>query len=219
MKISILFSLLIVLSAFRSLRVSEPLAPNAPVPCKMKNGQNRPFPCEFQIMAMYVLGKNNEVVGKITPTSTTVKLPKSKAVKMTTSSAGESYFYNVSLDFRRINTPSFSPKPVPPGLPKLAFYEVGTSTVDSPISPGEVTVVKKVDVSPNLPKPGIRPNRVSFPLQLNYTTGSGASIVAPVQYLQIKNPITFTKFPNTVNLYNDRAEAWITFKTFVDMTK
>ena len=168
---------------------------------------------------MFILGKNNEVVGNITPTSTTVKLPKSKAVKMTTSSAGESYFYNVSLDFKRINTPSFSPKPSPvPGL-KTGFYQIGTSTVTSPISPGEVSIVKKADVSPNVPEPGIRPNRVSFTLQLNYTTGSGATIVAPVQYVEIRNPVTFTKFPPSINQYPDRAEAWITFKTSVDMTK
>lgn len=219
MKIGILFSLLTVLTASRSLHLLDTSAPPAPISCKLSNGQERQYPCEFQIVVMYVLGKNNEVVGKITPTSTTVKLPKSKAVKLITSSAGESYVYTVSLDFRRINTPSFSPKPVPPGLPKLAFYEVGTSTVTSPISPGEVSVVKKVDVSPNLPEPGIRPNRVLFPLQLNYTTGSGATIVAPVQYLQVKNPITFTKFPSSINQYRDRAEAWITFKAFVDGSK
>lgn len=168
---------------------------------------------------MFILGKNNEVVGKITPTSTSAKLPKSKAVKVTHSSAGDSYFYNVSLDFRRINAPSFSPKPALfPGL-KTGFYEVGTSTVSSPISPGEVSVVKTVDVSPALPVPGIRPNRVAFPLQLNYTTGSGATIVAPVQYVQIRNPITFTKFPNSINQYRDRAETWLAFQTWVDMTK
>ena len=119
----------------------------------MNNGQDRPFHCEFQIVTMFILGKNNEVVGKITPTSTTVKLPKSKAVKMVPSSSGNSYFYNVSLDFKRINTASFSPKPnpIPGSKPLTGFYEVGTSMVTDPISPGEVSVVKKVDVSPNIP--------------------------------------------------------------------
>lgn len=80
-------------------------------------------------------------------------------------------------------------------------------------------VVKKIDVGPNVPEPGLRPNRIAFTLQLNYATGSGATIIAPTQYVQIKNPVTFTKFSNAINLYRDRAEAWITFSTSVDMTK
>lgn len=220
MKTTLLFSFLTALFSLNVTSITAPsAAPPAPVTCKMSNGQDRLFPCEFQIVTMFILGKNNEVVGKITPSSTSVKLPKSKAVKMVPSSGSESYFYNVSLDFKRINTPSFSPKPSPvPGL-RTGFYEIGTSRVTHPISPGEVLVVKKVDVGPNVPELGIRPNRVAFTLQLNYTTGSGATIVAPVQYVEIRNPITFTKFPNNIHLYRDRAEAWLVFSASVDMTK
>ena len=218
MKIPLFALLLTGLLASRPGLLPAPLAPS---PCKMHNGQPRPFPCEFEIQTLFFLGKDNEVVGKITPVGTSVKLPKSKAIKVVHSTSGDSYFYNVSLDFRRINTPSFLPKPNPIPGPKLAtgFYEIGTSTVDSPISPGEVMIVKKVDVSPSIPAPGIRPNRVGFMMQLNYSTGDGATIVAPVQYLQIKNPITFTKFPASTNLYRDRSEAWIAFSVRVDLTK
>jgi hypothetical protein len=164
---------------------------------------------------------SNEVAGKITPASTSVKLPKSKAVKVIHSTSGDSYFYNVSLDFNRINTPSFSPKPNPiPGpKPLIGFYEVGVSTINNPISPGEVSVIKKVDVSPELPPPGIRPVRVAFTLQFNYSTGSNATLVAPVQYIQIKNPITFTKIPASITLYRDRSEAWIAFNAGIDLAK
>ena len=215
----ILFALL--LTGLIASRPTTELAPPVPVSCKMNNGQPRPFPCEFQIQTVFFLGKNNEVAGSITPANTSVKLPKSKAIKVIHSTSGDSYFYTVSLDFKRINTPSFSPKPNPIPGPVLVtgFYEIGTSTVSSPISPGEVIIVKKVNVSPELPPPGVRPVRVAFPLQLNYSTGSNATIVAPVQYLQIKNPITFTKLPSSTNLYRDRSEAWIAFNVGVDMTK
>jgi len=220
MKTTLLFSCLVA-----SLHLHVPVntiwraAPQAPVPCTMSNGQTRPYPCEFKIQAMYLLGKNNEVVGTLTPANTSVKLPRSKAVQVIKSSSGESFIYTVSLDIRRINTASFPPKPSHiPGL-KVGFYEVGTSTVTSPISPGEVKPVKRVDIAQALPKPGVRPTRISFTLQLNYTTGAGATIVAPVQYVQVKNPITFTKFPASVNQYRDRAEAWLAFNTSVDMTK
>ncbi|MCX6216330.1 hypothetical protein [Spirosoma sp.] len=150
-----------------------------------------------------------------------MKLPKSKAVDIIHSTSGDSYLYNVSLDFRRINTASFLPKksPIVGSRLQTGFYEVGTSTVGSPISPGEVVLVKKVDVSPELPAFRSRPNRVNFMLQLNYSTGSNATIVAPVQYLQIKNPITFSKLPSSINLYRDRSEAWLAFNVGVDLMK
>lgn len=66
---------------------------------------------------------------------------------------------------------------------------------------------------------GIRPNRISVALQLNYTTGPAATLVAPIQYIHIKNPITFTKLPSSVNLYRDRSEAWLAFDVSVDLTK
>lgn len=196
-------------------------APPSPLPCKMNNGQPRPFPCEFQIQRLTFLGKNQEIVGQITPASPNVKLPKSKAVDIIHSTSGDSYLYNVSLDFRRINTASFLPKksPIVGSRLQTGFYEVGTSTVGSPISPGEVVLVKKVDVSPELPAFRSRPNRVNFMLQLNYSTGSNATIVAPVQYLQIKNPITFSKLPSSINLYRDRSEAWLAFNVGVDLMK
>ncbi len=216
MKIRLLISLLTGLTAARP---AVHFTPPAPVPCTMSNGQPRPYPCEFQILKLSILGKNNEVVGEITPGSTSVKLPKSKAVNVTHATNGDSYFYDVSLVFRRMNTPSFSPKPSPiPGLTLAkGFYEVGTSTVNYPISPGEVTIVKTVNVSPGLPGPNVRSNQVRFALQLTYATGNGAGLVAPVRYVQIKNPITFTKFTPSINQYRDRAEAWLAFSPSVDM--
>lgn len=192
----------------------------APVPCTMSNGQPRPFPCEFQIVAIHLLGKNNEVVGTLKPGSTTVKLPKSKAISNPQNLSGESFIYNASLDFRRINTPSFPPKPIPKGLPGVGFYQISTSAVNFPVSPSELTIIKRLDSSPAVPPPISRPNRVAFTLQLNYTKGAGAALTAPiVQYIQIANPITFTKLPNAISQYRDRAEAFMAFNASVDMSK
>ncbi|GAB4024012.1 hypothetical protein GCM10028773_44280 [Spirosoma koreense] len=186
----------------------------------MSNGKPRPLPCEFEIMTLWLMGKNNEVLGKITPGNTTIKLPKSKAVSNSKSSIGESYVYTVSVDFRRINPAAYPPKKAPfPGL-STGFYTVSTSTVTDPISPPEIKTVKKVDVSPNLPKPGLRPNRVTFPLQLNYgASGGQLALTWPVQYIQIANPLTFQKIETNTNKYRDKAEAYITFSVDVDFTK
>ncbi len=212
--------LLVALSASRSSPIVDaPVAPMT-VPCKMNNGQERPFPCEFQIVTIWLMGKNGEVVGKLTPGSTSVKLPKSKAESSSDSPGTQSFVYTAAVDFRRINTPSFQPKPSPLTT-KIGFYQISTSHVDYPISPGELTKVSYVNVSPALPSPGIRPNRVSFKLQLNYAVPAGQQpfLTAPVKYLQIANPITFTKFPVSVNQYRDRAESWMAFYASVDFTK
>jgi len=194
--------------------------PRAPTPCLMSNGQPRPYPCEFTVVAINLTGKNNEMVGKLTPSQTVLKLPKSKAVSHTTSTLGESFTYNASLVFRRINTASFPPKPVPKGLPTLGFYEVSTSRVTSPITPSELTLIKRLDIAPNVPGPLMRPNQVNFTLQLNYSTGRNTTILAPSRYIQIVNPITFKKkFPSSINQFRDKAEAFMEFLVTVDMTK
>ncbi|MEZ0484956.1 hypothetical protein [Fibrella aquatica] len=217
MKTLLLMALLMGLARFLPLSVVEPAAP---INCLMSNGQPRPYPCEFRIVAINLMGKNNEVLGTLTPGNTTLKLPKSKAVSYTTSISGQSFAYNASLDFRRINTASFPAKPVPKSFPNLGFYQISTSWVTSPITPSELTLIKRVDVAPNVPGPLIRPNRVAFTLQLNYSTGSNATIVAPVRYIQIANPITFKKpFPAPINQFRDKAEAFMEFLVTVDMTK
>ncbi|UHG93064.1 hypothetical protein [Spirosoma oryzicola] len=214
-KIIILLSLLTGATVTKSLPEKVLVAP---VPCTMSNGKPRPYPCEFAIQTVWFMGKNGNVVGKITPGNTSVKLPKSKADSSFTSTAGESFIYTVAVDFRRINVPAFPKKEVT--IPGLGFYTISTSTVDSPISPGELTVVRRLDVGPSLPKSGLRPVRASFKLQLNYAMSGGQpTLIAPVRYIQIANPITFTKFPSSINLYRDRAEAWITCSASVDFSK
>lgn len=213
------FVLLTLLAGSTALTPHLAPAPPAPVSCTMSNGQPRPFPCEFRIGLITLRGKNDELVGTLKPGSTTLKLPKSKAVSNPQNSAGESFTYHATLVFQRINTASFAPKPVPKGFPALGFYRVSTSTVSSPISPGELTTVKLLNVNQVVSPIGKKPVQVAFTLQLNYSKGANATLVAPVQYIQIANPITFTKFPNAINLYRDRAEAFMPFNVSVDMSK
>ncbi|NID09026.1 hypothetical protein [Fibrivirga algicola] len=214
----LLFSLLLM--GLTPVRLLPMVDPDAPTPCLMSNGQPRPYPCEFTITAIRLMGKNNEVVGTLTPGSTTVKVPKSKAVSHTSWTGGESFMYNASLVFRRINTASFPPKPVSKGLPSLGFYTISTARVTSPITPSELTLSKRVDVAPTVPGPGIRSNQANFSLQLNYSTGSGATIIAPIRYVQIANPITFNKpFPASINQFRDKSEAFMEFLVTVDKTK
>ena len=212
--------LLFLLAALTAPLPRPTVAPPPPGPCTMDNGQPRPYPCEFQIVAMYLLGKNNELLATLKPGSTTVSVPKSKAMsttKYTSGGGGQIFTYAVSLDFRRINTPSFTPKPTLV-LSKLGFYQIGTARVDYPLTSGEITTINYMNVGPTLPPPGIRPNRTGFTLQLNYPTNGGGA-QAPVKYVQIANPITFSKFPSSVIYCGDRAEAFIKFNVSVNLSQ
>ncbi len=156
---------------------------------------------------MWFMGKNNEVLAKSTANGQTISLPRSKVVTSTTIAQGGSLLYNVSIDFRRVNKPSFP----------ASTYTLSKASITDPISPGETSAVDKaISVSPELPPPGIRPNRVLFKLQLNYSgTGSGTTLIAPVQLIELENPVTFGKMPKSVNHFRDRAEAWRTMMVSV----
>ncbi len=123
--------------------------------------------------------------------------------------------YNVSIDFRRINTPSTA----------TAAYTLSKANITNPISAGETQVVNdQIKVSPNLPQPGIRPNRILFNIALNYGKSQGdpnPQLIAPIQLLQLENPVTFAKLAKAkeTNQFRDWAEAWMTFSVSVDFTK
>ncbi|WP_128548126.1 hypothetical protein [Larkinella soli] len=185
----------------------------ASTPCQMLNGQDRPYPCEFTIATIYFMGKNNEVLAQSTANGQVIKLPKSKAVSQTVLEQGGSLFYNVSVDFRRINKASFA----------TPAYRLTRSSITDPISPGETTIVNNaIQVGPELPDPNVRPNRVMFKLQLNYANSPGSSptLIAPIQLLMLENPVTYDKMTKpTYHHDRDRAEAWRTFQMSVSFTQ
>ena len=65
MKTILFFLLLTMLVGMRPIEVPLTVSPNA-VSCKMLNGKDRPFPCEFKIHTIWFMGKNNEVLAKST---------------------------------------------------------------------------------------------------------------------------------------------------------
>lgn len=211
MKTFVFFLSLTVLVGMRPTTVmstSDPVL-NA---CKTEDGNDRPFPCEFQIHTIWLMGKNNEVLAKSTANGQVLKLPMSKAVSSTTSSNGGSLVYKVSIDFSRINKASFTPP----------FYTLSQSTITKPISPGETTLIQKLtQISAALPPPFARPNRITFPLKLYYATssfGNDPSLIAPLQLMQLENPVTFAKL-SQLHYLQDRAEAWRTLSLDVYFKK
>ena len=212
MKTLTLFSVLALLVGTRPATNPVDPAPTATA-CKMLDGKDRPFPCEFKINTVWFMGKNNEVLAKSTDNAfiggPSTVLPASKAVSSKDiGSNGIAFFYNVSVDFTRINTPSAS----------TPAYTLSKSQVTDPISPGETSPINSaIKVSPNLPPPGIRPNRVLFKLQLNYDK-LNKTVQAPIQLIQVENPVTFGQL-SKLHHYRDRAEAWRTLQLTVNIQK
>ncbi|MEZ0610575.1 hypothetical protein ACAW74_18820 [Fibrella sp. WM1] len=178
-------------------------------PCKTIDGKDRPYPCEFQLHTIWFMGKNNEVLAQSSAQTQVVKLPKSKAVSSTSSPQGGTLYYNVSVDFSRINKPSFP----------TTTYTLSQATLSTtPMTAGEKSsLLTDIVVSPSLPPPFARPNRVTFKLQLNYAgSGSATTLVAPVpKLLMLENPVTYAKLSNLPQ-YRDRTEVWRILQVSVD---
>ncbi|QDK80386.1 hypothetical protein EXU85_17960 [Spirosoma sp. KCTC 42546] len=213
MKSSLLLFLIPALFAMKAAPASETAVAPLTNGCKTITGKPKPYPCEFDLLTLWFIGKNGEVLGKITQTEKSIKLPQSKALSSSVNTSGGTLFYNVSVDFRRIHKPSFI----------TSTYTLSKASITDPISPGETTEIDKlIKVSPNLPPATIRPNRVMFKLALNYGTSANDPnpvLIAPIQLLQLENPTAFTQLPKDINHYRDRAEAWITFIASVDFKK
>ncbi|GAB3936693.1 hypothetical protein [Larkinella terrae] len=190
-----------------------PVSPNIvlPTPCKMIDGKNRPYACEFEILNINFIGANNEILAKSTGNGQYIKLPKSKAISSSLITNGGSLFYTVSVSFRRINRASFS----------TDAYTLSKSSITDPISPGETSVVDNtIKVGANIPDPLIRPNWVTFTMQLNYSTSGQPTLVAPPQLLMLENPVTYAKMTKpTYHHDRDRAEAWRTFQLSVNFSE
>ncbi|GAB4014617.1 hypothetical protein GCM10028808_37620 [Spirosoma migulaei] len=213
MKSSLLLFLIPALFAMKAAPASETAVAPLTNGCKTITGKPKPYPCEFDLLTLWFIGKNGEVLGKITQTEKAIKLPQSKALSSSVNTSGGTLFYNVSVDFRRINKPSFI----------TSTYTLSKASITDPISPGETTEIDKlIKVSPNIPPATIRPNRVMFKLALNYGTSANDPnpvLIAPIQLLQLENPTAFTQLPKDINHYRDRAEAWMTFIASVDFKK
>ena len=184
----------------------NPTIPPVLLSCLMSNGKPRPFPCEFALIGIEIVGKNGVSLGKITPTKNSITLPRSKASSDVEAPGGKSAVlgYLFKLRYRRVQNPAFS----------TAQYVISTGTVDNPSTPSELKVLHTF-----ADKPGKLPGAVqeyAFIVSLPCSTGSSPTLNAPIKYLQIANPVTFEKVKSPMNKLSDRAEAAMSIFLSVD---
>jgi hypothetical protein len=178
-----------------------PITTPETVSCKLHNGTDRPYPCEFRIEKLIFLGNDGSTLGEATPTTPNVALNVSKAKTIGPIVSGNAFVtFDVKAVVRRLNAPSF---PVSKG------YILSYTFVESPLQSDPRTVVtatQPFDMAVGATQ------EATFELGFLYS-GIGGGIPTfqsgPRMFF-IENDVTTTKFPVVVGItLADKAEASI----------
>ncbi|QMW02868.1 hypothetical protein [Spirosoma foliorum] len=169
------------------------------LPCKLTNGKDRPYACEFSFDKLEFYGNDGSLLGTVKPVKgqpAITPLPFNKAKKSAPAGQGGQITYTVKAYFTRRNTPAF---PVSKG------YQVRTCKVTSCLPSDEISTVLSSVAMPA----GINDQAIlTFDLSWIYSKKDGLMIGPHEVYLE--NDVTTTKMSMSVQTpLRDRAEAWI----------
>ncbi|GAB4008485.1 hypothetical protein GCM10028808_14710 [Spirosoma migulaei] len=169
------------------------------LPCKLTDGKDRPYACEFSFDKLEFYGNDGSLLGTVKPVKgqpAITLLPFYKAKKSAPAGQGGLITYTVKAYFTRRNTPAF---PVGKG------YQIRTCKVTACLPSDEIsTVVSGVAMPAGLNDQAI----LTFDLSWIYSKKDGLMIGPHEVYLE--NDVTTTKFTTSVQTpLRDRAEAWI----------
>lgn len=172
--------------------------PPVTVSCKLSDGTNRPYPCEFRIEKLVFLGKDGSTLGEVTSASPTIALDVTKAKSIIAGPGGNSVAtYDVKAVVRRLNAPSF---PVVKGYILSYGFSMGTLQSDPR------TVVTDTQTFPMAVG---ATHEALFELGFRYSTGGGKpAFESGPRTFFIENDVTTTKFPVLFSITAaDKAEA------------
>lgn len=175
-------------------------------PCKLNNGQMRPFPCEFALLKLVFYDNNGNVIGQATKAKPAFTLPLSKAKSAPANGAKGQVVYNVRAVMIRANPPSFTPK---------AGYMVRSAFVSFALQSDPLTTHVTGFSSPASAKGTIE---IPFTVSWLYEKSEGVT-VGPREFY-VENDVTTTKFPfNSAVPMRDKAEVSIVVQPKIDFTK
>lgn len=175
-------------------------------PCKLHNGQMRPYPCEFALLKLVFYDNSGNVIGQATKTKPAFTLPLSKAKSAPAQGAKGLVVYNVRAVMIRANPPSFAPK---------AGYMVRSAFVTFALQSDPLTTHLTGFAIPASSKGNIE---IPFTASWLYDKSEGVS-VGPREFY-IENDVTTTKFPfNSAVPMRDKAEVSIVVQPKIDSTK
>lgn len=169
------------------------------LPCKLTNGKDRPYACEFSFDKLEFYGNDGSLLGTVKPAKgqpAITQLPFNKAKKSAPAGQGGLITYTVKAYFTRRNTPTF---PVNKG------YQIRTCKVTACLPSDDIsTVVSGITMPAGINDQAIQ----TFDLSWIYSKKDGLMIGPHEVYLE--NDVTSAKMGASVQTpIRDRAEAWI----------
>ena len=169
------------------------------LPCKLSNGKDRPFACEFSFDRLEFYGNDGSLLGTVKPIigqPKPTKLPFLKAKKWAPAGAAGQITYTVKAYFTRRNKPAF---PVSKG------YQIRTCKVSACLQSDEISTVLSGVKMPA----GINDQAI-LTFDLTWLYGKKDSMMIGPHEIYIENDVTTTKFTfSALNTMRDKSEAWI----------
>lgn len=174
--------------------------PTLNLPCKLTNGQDRPYACEFSFDKLEFYGKDGSLLGTAKRVSNgqpkPTPLPFTKAKSSAPAGQSGLITYTVKAYFTRRNKPAF---PVDKG------YQIRTCKVTSCLQSDQISTALSAIKMPSAIN---EKTVISFDLQWVYGKKDGL-MIGPRE-LYIENDVTTTKFKfSTQYTMRDKSEAWI----------
>ncbi|GAB3802004.1 hypothetical protein GCM10028819_30430 [Spirosoma humi] len=169
------------------------------LPCKLTNGKDRPYACEFSFDKLEFYGNDGSLLGtakRVAGQPQPIQLPFTKAKKSAPAGQSGPITYTVKAYFTRRNKPAF---PVSKG------YQIRTCNVTYCLQSDQTSVALSAISMPA----GINEKAVvTFDLQWIY--GKKDGLMLGPRELYIENDVTTTKFKvSTEFTMRDKSEAWI----------
>lgn len=188
------------LMSFVIIACADHTDPQPPVVnCKLNNGMDRPYPCEFIIEKLIFLGNDSSTLGELTPTSANVTLSIAKAKTNVISMGGGAVTYDIKAVVRRQNAPSF---------PVVSGYILSSAFVDFPLQSDPRPVISSTQ---QFPMAVGSTQEATFELTFIYFISGGVpGLFSGPRSFFIENDVTTTKFAINVSVpVVDKAEASI----------
>jgi hypothetical protein len=179
--------------------------PTLNLPCKLTNGKDRPFACEFSFDRLEFIGNDGSVLATVKPVIGQPKptiLPFDKAKKSAPSGKAGPITYTAKAYFTRRNNPSF---PVTKG------YQIRSCLVMACLQSDNIsTLISGIQMPAKLLEKAV----VTF--DMTWTYGKKEGMMIGPHELYIENDVTTTKFAfNAQNTMRDKSEAWIDIQPFI----
>ncbi len=173
--------------------------PTLNLPCKLTNGKDRPFPCEFSFDKLEYYGNDGSLLATAKPAkgqAPFTPIPFNKAKKSAPAGQTGLITYTVKAYFTRRNKPAF---PVSKG------YQIRSCNVTACLQSDQISTALAGQTMPA----GLG-DKAIVTFDLSWVYGKKDGVMIGPHELYIENDVTTTKFAfSAQNTMRDKSEAWL----------